>query len=170
MGRLKSIFPIRNSASKGPPNRPSGRRRECAVNSEPPSAAENCAGQIHFARALKYRRVEPPFGRRNPKRKDILSDVLSFWWRRGELNPRPKTHPRELLRAQAVIAGALRSLFPSRLASRHAIRSGESHDAWAGQLLPAARTPHQPRHPRPVATPVQTAALSRGENYVIVVL
>ena len=29
--------------------------------------------------------------------------VMSIWWRRGELNPRPKTLPRELLRAQTVV-------------------------------------------------------------------
>lgn len=29
--------------------------------------------------------------------------VMSIWWRRGELNPRPKTLPREPLRAQTVI-------------------------------------------------------------------
>lgn len=52
------------------------------------------------------------------------------------------------------------SLFPSSLASRHARKSGESHHAWAGQLLPAARTPHQRRLPRSVATPVQTAAFN----------
>ena len=51
-------------------------------------------------------------------------------------------------------------LFPSSLASRHARKSGESHHAWAGQLLPAARTPHQRRLPRSVATPVQTAAFN----------
>ena len=52
------------------------------------------------------------------------------------------------------------SLFPFRSASRHAGRSGESHDAWAGQLFPASRTPHQRRLPRPVASPVQTAAFN----------
>ena len=52
------------------------------------------------------------------------------------------------------------SLFPSQAASRHAARSGESHDAWAGQLFPASRTPHKRRLPRPVASPVQTAAFN----------
>ena len=52
------------------------------------------------------------------------------------------------------------SLFPSQMASRHAICSGESHHAWASQLFPAARTPHQRRLPRPVASPVQTAAIN----------
>ena len=47
-------------------------------------------GRLCRPRAFKYRRVKPPSGRRNPKRKDILTDVLSFWWRWGELNPRPK--------------------------------------------------------------------------------
>ena len=52
------------------------------------------------------------------------------------------------------------SLFPSQAASRHAVCSGESHDAWAGQLFPASRTPHKRRLPRPVASPVQTAAFN----------
>ena len=56
------------------------------------------------------------------------------------------------------------SLFPSQTASRHAACSGESHDAWAGQLFPASRTPHQRRLPRPVASPVQTAALIRQQQ------
>ena len=59
------------------------------------------------------------------------------------------------------------SLFPFRMASRHAVRSGESHHAWAGQLLPAARTPHQRRLPRPVASPVQTAALIRQRQQLV---
>ena len=29
--------------------------------------------------------------------------VMSIWWRRGESNSRPKTHPPELLRAHSVI-------------------------------------------------------------------
>ena len=56
------------------------------------------------------------------------------------------------------------SLFPFQTANRHAVRSGESHDAWAGQLFPASRTPHQRRLPRPVASPVQTAALIRQQQ------
>ena len=51
-------------------------------------------------------------------------------------------------------------LFPFLTANRHPVRSGESHDAWAGQLFPASRTPHQRRLPRPVASPVQTAAFN----------
>ena len=46
--------------------------------------------------------------------------VMSIWWRRGELNSRPKTLPWELLRAQTVIAEVLLLLFPSPQASRHA--------------------------------------------------
>ena len=37
------IFEIQKTPGE-PLNRPSGRRRECAANSEPPKAAENCAG------------------------------------------------------------------------------------------------------------------------------
>ncbi len=28
---------------------------------------------------------------------------MSIWWRRGELNPRPKALPQELLRAQTIL-------------------------------------------------------------------
>lgn len=65
----------------------------------------------------------------------------TLWWRRGELNPRPKTHPQKLLRAQTVILGVLLSLFPFPPASRHAWGSGELHDSWCGQSLPHARPP-----------------------------
>ena len=59
------------------------------------------------------------------------------------------------------------NLLPCSPSGRQAvthIRSGESHDAWAGQLFPASRTPHQRRLPRPVASPVQTAALIRQQQ------
>ena len=45
-----------------------------------------------------------------------------------------------IVRAQAVIPGGVTALFPSRRASRHADRSGESHHAWHGQLFPYARS------------------------------
>ena len=32
------------------------------------------------ALSIKISKSVAAFGRRNPKRKDILSDVLSFWW------------------------------------------------------------------------------------------
>ena len=38
------------------------------------------------ALSIKISRGEAGFGRRNPKRKDILSDVLSFWWTIQDLN------------------------------------------------------------------------------------
>ena len=44
------------------------------------------AGMALPSRALKYRRAEAAFGGRSPKRKDILSDVLSFWCARRESN------------------------------------------------------------------------------------
>ena len=46
------------------------------------------AGVAPPPRALKSRRVEPPPGQRNPKQKDILSDVLLFWRRERDSNPR----------------------------------------------------------------------------------
>ena len=45
------------------------------------TAGENLGrGAVLLPRALKVRRVEPPFERRNPKEKDIcFADVLLFW-------------------------------------------------------------------------------------------
>ena len=61
--------------------RPSGRRRECAVQAFSPKAKTLAEGRLCRPRALKSRRAETAFGGRSPKRKDILSDVLSFWSR-----------------------------------------------------------------------------------------
>ena len=49
---------------------------------------------------------------------------LFFWWRWGELNPRPKALEQELLRAQTVIAEDLTSSSHQPKASRHASGSG----------------------------------------------
>ena len=38
------------------------------------------------ALSIKTPKGAAAFGRRNPKRKDILSDVLSFWWTIQDLN------------------------------------------------------------------------------------
>ena len=47
-----------------------------------------------------------------------------FWWRWGELNPRPKALKQELLRAQQVFSGRCTPLFPSGQANRQACQSG----------------------------------------------
>ena len=98
--------------------------------------------------------------RLEPKKKDMTKGhVFLFGGGEGSRTPVRKhfngtfSGRRRLLRKSSF-------LFPSSLASRHARKSGESHHAWAGQLLPAARTPHKRRLPRPVATPVQTAAFN----------
>ena len=86
----------------------------------------------------------PAINRGDPwivRRYAISIDDVLMWWRRGELNPRPKTHSWEPLRAQTVIAEVLLSLFPFRTASRHAIRSGELHDSWYAQSFAYARAP-----------------------------
>ena len=61
-----------------PPNRPSGRRRLCAVQAFSPQVKTLAQGRLCRPRALKSRRAETAFGGRSPKRKDILSDVLCF--------------------------------------------------------------------------------------------
>ena len=43
---LKPIFPICNNSSKGPPNRPSGRRRFCAVQAFSPQAKTLAQGEF----------------------------------------------------------------------------------------------------------------------------
>ena len=57
---------------------PNGGRRFCAADPEQPKAAEDCAGRIHFGRALGSLKggggSQPP----GPKKKDILLDVLPF--------------------------------------------------------------------------------------------
>lgn len=40
---------------------------------------------------------------------------MPYWWRRGELNPCPKAHPQELLRAQFVVLHSLHSTPANRL-------------------------------------------------------
>ena len=86
--------------------------------------------------------------------------TVILWWRRGESNPRPKTLPQELLRAQTVIPGVLLSLFPSPLASRHANGSGELHHSWYGQSLPYERAPLNDARARLVVLPGRTAAFN----------
>ena len=67
--------------------------------------------------------------------------TVILWWRRGESNPRPKTLPQELLRAQTVIPGGVTALFPSPQASRHAWGSGKLHHSWYAQSFAYARAP-----------------------------
>ena len=54
------------------------RREEAALGAEMGGFA---------ALSIKISKGVAAFGRRNPKRKDILSDVLSFWCARRESNP-----------------------------------------------------------------------------------
>ena len=53
------------------------RREEAALGAEMGGFA---------ALRIKISKGVAAFGRRNPKRKDILSDVLSFWWTIQDLN------------------------------------------------------------------------------------
>ena len=90
--------------------------------------------------------------------------IILFWWSRGESNPCPKALPQELLRAQTV------HTFPHSDAGRHTpeigrvmMRGTVNSFRTHGHHLGYAQT-------RLVVLPGRTAALSSGENYVIVVL
>ena len=53
------------------------------------TAGENLGGGAALPlRTFKFRRVQAASGSRNPKQKDILSDVLLFWRRERDSNPR----------------------------------------------------------------------------------
>ena len=141
------------------PNGPSGPRRFCGVRAF--CRRQNLGGGM----ALPSRAFKSPKGGAGPrpakpKKKDTLYACLSFWWRRGESNSRPKTLPWELLRAQTVIAGVLLSLFPSPWASRHAQGSGELHDSWPAQSFAGARAPLNDAQSRLVVLPGWTAAVN----------
>ena len=67
---------------------PSGGWRLCAVQAFSPQAKILAQAEFISAEHLNHRRVEPPFGRRNPKEKDTcFADVLFFWCARRESNP-----------------------------------------------------------------------------------
>ena len=76
-GRLKWIFWMNRTVAGKPPNGPSGPRRGCAVRAFCPRQNLG-AGGIHFRRALKSRRVEPPCGRRNPQKRTVKIDIFVF--------------------------------------------------------------------------------------------
>ena len=80
--RSKSIFSIYDSTSKGfplPAFWPAAllRRKFGAAG----GGGELRRGGFADPEHLNHRRVEPPAGRRNPKRKARLSSCLSFWSR-----------------------------------------------------------------------------------------
>ena len=66
----------------------------------PPAEQAACPGAGQAKERMKY-------GVYFEKEKVAANDMPSAatWWRRGELNSRPKTHPPELLRAQAAVLG-----------------------------------------------------------------
>ena len=62
-----------------------------------PTAQNLGGGGIHFRRAFQFLTV-------SIKNNHTLRCGYFLWWRRGESNPRPKTLPREPLRAQTVVS------------------------------------------------------------------
>ena len=60
---------------------------------------------------------------------------MSVWWRRGESNPRPKTLPREPLRAQTVVS------IPAPCRKPSCCMGWSLHGSCRGQSLPRSRAP-----------------------------
>ena len=76
-GRLKSIL------STGPQRRPTGLLAGGAFAPYERFAAGKTSAQGEFTspKHFYHRRVEPPFGRRNPKKEDTcFQQVSSFFW------------------------------------------------------------------------------------------
>ena len=94
-GRSKWIFEMRammRTRGRKPPNRPSGRRRGCAVRAFCPRQNLG-AGAALPPRALKSRRVEPPCGRRNPQKRTSALQMSFFVVREAGVEPaRPCEH------------------------------------------------------------------------------
>ena len=93
--RSKWIFEMRammRTRGRKPPNRPSGRRRGCAVRAF--CRRQNLgAGAALPPRALKSRRVEPPCGRRNPQKRTSAKQMSFFVVREAGVEPaRPCEH------------------------------------------------------------------------------
>ena len=149
---MSSIFPQKNTVQQGLP-----------LNSfwgEFKSSQTRRSSQNIFSKFTLFLKIKKPQQLGTVGVQPTISELLRFsGGGEGSRTPVRKhfngtfSGRRRLLRKSSF-------LFPFRTASRHAIWSGESHHAWAGQLLPAARTPHKRRLPRPVATPVQTAAFN----------
>ena len=93
--RSKWIFEMRammRTRGREPPNRPSGRRRGCAVRAFCPRQNLG-AGAALPPRALKSRRVEPPCGRRNPQKRTSAKQMSFFVVREAGVEPaRPCEH------------------------------------------------------------------------------
>ena len=61
-------------------------RRRVSERNRREAAALSAEMDGFAALSIKIPKGAAAFGRRNPKRKDILSDVLSFWWTIQDLN------------------------------------------------------------------------------------
>ncbi len=61
-------------------------RRRVSERNRREAAALGAEMDGFAALSIKIPKGAAAFGRRNPKRKDILSDVLSFWWTIQDLN------------------------------------------------------------------------------------
>ena len=61
-------------------------RRRVSERNRREAAALGAEMDGFAALSIKIPKGVAAFGRRNPKRKDILSDVLSFWWTIQDLN------------------------------------------------------------------------------------
>ncbi len=91
-----------------------------------------------------------------------LKRIADFWWRRRELNPRPKTHPSELLRAQTVILASAVSLGHRQAVTRCGFGSFMMHGA--GKAYRAHVLHSSTPHPRPWTSGVERSLLKQRQE------
>ena len=113
------IFEIQKTPGE-PLNRPSGRRRECAANSEPPRRRIIAQGRLCRPRAFKYRRVERVNRTAEPKTKGTTSVVPFVLVEVGGVEPPSESTLTGLSPGADGYCGSLPPRSPPPLASRHA--------------------------------------------------
>lgn len=95
-----------------------------------------------------------PYGKAAFKKVGVR--VMSIWWRRGELNPCPKAHSQELLRAQFVLLHSLHSTPANRLTAWV-----ESSYMTGATLNPYTFTTNRRPDPEPWSSQAGRASLIR---------
>ena len=100
--------------------------------------------------------LSDPYLHSKPAVKEICVRPMFIWWRRGELNPCPKAHSQELLRAQFVVLRSLHNTPANRL-----IALVESFYMTGATLNPYTFTTNRRPDPEPWSSQAGRASLIR---------